>query len=305
MRSCLSCKSLVPHPFVKWVGGKGHILPLLAENYPSNKDVSITKYIEPFVGGGAVLFDVLSRFPFESVIINDINARLTNTYIQVRDNIDLIIEELQCIEQQYYKATEKERESLYYENRKRYNQYINPQSRKEKIESAALLIFLNKTCFNGLYRENSSGGFNVPMGKYKHPLICDSKNLLRVSSALQNIEILTGDYKSALEKADEKTFVYLDPPYRPISKTAAFTEYHRAVHFGDKEQRILFEEIQHLNDIGAKILMSNSDPKNTDEKDDFFDSLYGEQFNIKRIEVRRYISGIEKNQVSEILVSNY
>lgn len=168
---------------------------------------------------------------------------------------------------------------------------------------AALFIYLNKTCFNGLYRVNSKGLYNVPIGSYKNPKICDVDTLKKASKLLQRVTILTGDYASIENVVDEKTLVYFDPPYRPLTKTAAFTSY-IAEDFNDEEQIRLAEFIKSLNT--AKIMASNSDPKNVDENDEFFDDLYA-GFNINRVPANRAINskGKGRGKINEILITNY
>ena len=175
---------------------------------------------------------------------------------------------------------------------------------KNSIELAALMIFLNKTCFNGLYRVNKKGDFNVPMGNYKMPKICDEENLINISQKLKNVNIVYGDYKNSYNFIDENTFVYFDPPYRPLNKTASFTSY-TEFSFEDREQKELSEYFELLNKKNAKLLLSNSDPKNENIDDDFFDELY-KNFIIKRVKSQRAINskGTNRGKITEILVSN-
>lgn len=294
-------------PFVKWAGGKTQLLEEIRKHYPSQ----IEKYCEPFVGGGAVLFDVLQKVKPQKVLINDINPNLINTYEQVKSNVDRLCEKLNQLQNQYLLKSDDERKSFFYEVRGRFNEIklndavIEPvKITNTKIEKAALFILLNKTCFNGLYRVNKKGEFNVPFNNAKNPLICDEENLRACSELLQNVKITCGDYKNCADFCDEKTFVYLDPPYRPLTKTAAFTSYSENG-FGDREQIELEKFVSQISEKGAKVLLSNSDPKNADEKDEFFDELYSE-FNIERITAARMINSNAKKRgaLSELLITN-
>lgn len=197
-------------PFVKWAGGKTQLLDEIRKHYPAR----IEKYSEPFVGGGAVLFDVLQKSKPEKVLINDINPNLVNTYEQVKSNLGTLCEKLSQLQNQYYGKSEEEQKSFFYEKRNRFNEIKlneNNDIGESKIEKAALFIFLNKTCFNGLYRVNKKGFFNVPWNRAKSPLIFDEENLRACSELLQNVEITCGDYKTCANFCDEKTFVYIDP----------------------------------------------------------------------------------------------
>lgn len=217
-------------PFIKWAGGKSQLLNEIRKLYPK----SVDRYCEPFVGGGAVLFDILKNFQPKEVLINDINSQLINTYIQIRDNMNYVIESLSKIQELYLHLDLEKRKEYYYKQRDRFNEgiaFFNIQ----KSEMAVLFIFLNKTCFNGLYRVNKKGSFNVPMGAYKNPMICDEKNLRNVSHLLKNVKISCGDYKNCKNFIDTDTFVYIDPPYRPLTATSSFTSYSKC-EFGDKQQ---------------------------------------------------------------------
>lgn len=204
-------------PFLKYVGGKTQLLNVIREKYPQE----IEEYCEPFVGGGAVLFDVLNNYNPKKVLINDINSELINTYIQVRDNVNNIINSLLEIQDLYWNMNNEEQKSFYYKKRNEFNEYI--EKKKYSVEMAVLFLFLNRTCFNGLYRVNKDGEFNVPIGSYKKPIICDVENLRKVSELLKRVTITCGDYKECINFINNKTFVYIDPPYRPLNKTSSFT----------------------------------------------------------------------------------
>lgn len=291
-------------PFLKWAGGKGQLLSEIEKYYPFANG-KITKYAEPFVGGGAVLFDILSKFDLESVYISDTNQELINTYCVIRDDIDRLIDELKVYQEEYIPAEAEERKILYSSKRARFNLLKCSNNPKHRIEEAALMIFLNRTCFNGLYRVNKKGLFNVPMGAYKNPTICDEYNLRAVSDKLQNVEIVCGDYRLSSEFIDQNTFVYFDPPYRPLTATASFTAYTECL-FNDEAQIILSEFVNEMNQKGARILVSNSDPKNTDVNDNFFDEIYASH-SIKRVEATRMINcnGENRGVIKEILISNF
>lgn len=211
-------------PFLKWAGGKGQLLKEIESYYPFDNGV-ITKYAEPFVGGGAVLFDILSKYNLSEIYISDINTELINTYVIIREHIKELLEFLNKYQNEYVPLETGNRKSYYISKREKFNDLKINGSEVENIEKAALMIFLNKTCFNGLYRVNKKGLFNVPMGAYKNPLICDEKNLRTVSEKLQNVRIICGDYRKSAEFIDKHTFVYFDPPYRPLTETASFTAY--------------------------------------------------------------------------------
>jgi len=291
-------------PFLKWAGGKGQLLKEIEKYYPFDSGV-ITKYAEPFVGGGAVLFDVLSKYDLEDIYISDINAELINTYAIVRDYIEELIKLLKKYQLEYVPLETEDRKLYYMAKRERFNDLKVNGNEAENTEKAALMIFLNKTCFNGLYRVNKKGLFNVPMGAYKNPLICDEKNLRAVSEKLQNVKIVCGDYRKSAEFIDEHTFVYFDPPYRPLTETASFTAYTENL-FNDEEQIELAEFVESMHKKGAKIVVSNSDPKNSNTEDDFFDNIYSAH-KIKRVEATRMINcnSESRGKIKELLISNF
>jgi len=290
-------------PILKWAGGKAQILNNIRMKYPVSLGKSVKKYAEPFVGGGAVLFDVLSNYDMSEVYISDTNRELVQTYIIIRDTIDDLIFHLKTFEDKYCSADEVKRKEIYYNNRSRFN--ILKSSNNETVELAALFIFLNKTCFNGLYRVNLKGEFNVPQGSYKNPCICDEDNLRAVSRKFQNINIFCGDYKKSTNFIDKNTFAYFDPPYRPLTASSNFTSYTQDG-FGDKEQIELAQFINELSKRGAFIVASNSDPKNINESDDFFDKLYA-QHKIFRIGANRAINSVgkERGKINELLIASY
>jgi DNA adenine methylase len=287
-------------PFIKWVGGKTQLLDEIRRYYPAQ----IEKYCEPFVGGGAVLFDVLSRLSPKEVLINDINGELINTYNQIKINSKGLINILAEIQEKYWRSSVEENKSLYFEKRERFNSLKVNGNKKENLEKAALFIFLNKTCFNGLFRVNSKGLFNVPFNNAKKPLLCDVENLNACSELLKNVKMSVGNYTQCRDFIDSKTFVYIDPPYRPLTETAAFTSYNENG-FGDKEQIELAHFIEEISERKAIVVTSNSDPKNVSESDNFFDRLY-KKFSIKRVSASRMINSNAKKRgaINELLISN-
>lgn len=291
-------------PFLKWAGGKGQLLDTIRTYYPDELGITIKKYCEPMVGAGAVLFDILTNYTMDEILINDSNNELMNVYSVIKDNVSELIQLLQQFEKEHIMCNDEDRKKYYYSQRKLYNNIIKSEN-STSVLKAALFIYLNRTCFNGLHRVNKQGLFNVPMGSYKKPTICNIENLLLVSEKLKNVKITVGDYRKTETFIDQNTFVYFDPPYRPLSKTAEFTSYTEA-DFNDNNQIELAEYIKKLTEKNAKVLASNSDPKNTNSDDDFFDELY-QSFNINRVSAKRSINRNSKNRgkISELLICNY
>lgn len=288
-------------PFLKWAGGKTQLLPEIFNNLPFELENSkIKKYFEPFIGSGAVLFELISHYDFDEVVINDMNEKLINVYNMIQNDVNKLIERLQILETECLGLDELKRKEEYYRIRENYN-----RGNIGKIEEAAYFIFLNRTCFNGLYRVNKKGEYNVPMGSYSNPRICDRENLLAVSSKLQKITITQGDFESILDKVDGNSFVYFDPPYRPLNVTSSFTDYAKES-FNDDSQKRLAEFCKKLDAKGAKLLLSNSDPKNNDVIDDFFDDLY-QKFSIQRVLAKRMINSKagSRGEITELLIKNY
>lgn len=286
-------------PFIKWAGGKSQLLDAIREKYPDRID----RYCEPFVGGGAVLLDILANYHPKEVLINDINSELINTYIHVRDNSGKVIELLSDMQSTFWEMDNDSRR-VYFESQKaRFNELIKLNAKTE--EKAVLFIFLNKTCFNGLYRVNGKGIYNVPMGDYKKPPICDSDNIQTISKLLQGITIKCGDYSECADFIERDTFVYIDPPYRPLNKTSSFTSYAKK-EFGDEQQIQLGHFIEDISQKGAKVVASNSDPKNTNAEDNFFDDIY-KMFIINRVSAKRMINSKSKGRgaINELLICNY
>ena len=230
-------------PFLKWAGGKTALLPELLKAAPEQ----IETYYEPFLGGGALFFALQAEGRFKRAVLSDSNEELINAYIQVRDNVDQLIRAL-LVHQTKYRNSE-DRAEYYYT--------IRGKRLTCDLGGAANLVFLNKTCFNGLYRVNSKGGFNVPHGKYKNPTICDERNLKAVSTALRGVTLKIADFAEAPASAANGDFVYFDPPYVPLSNTANFTSYTQT-NFGPSEQQRLAETAATLAKQGAAVALSNS-----------------------------------------------
>lgn len=292
-------------PFVKWAGGKGSLIPQLNNFYPYElKNGIIERYIEPFVGGGAVLIDILQKYDVQEAYAFDINIDLINSYNIIKTNVEDLITNLKQMETEYLQLEQEERKNYFYNKRDEYNNYTL-KGNEQNIQRAAQFIYLNRTCFNGLYRVNKAGKFNVPMGSHKNPTICDEENLRNLSKLIQNVQFQYGDYKRSMEYVTENTFVYFDPPYRPLNVTSGFTSYTKE-DFNDENQKELAEFYRELNEQNAKLMLSNSNPKNTNKEDTFFDNIY-QGFNIDEIYASRMINANSKGRgkISEILVTNY
>lgn len=274
-----------PKPFVKWVGGKRQLLKQFRElglYPPEDFDPATNTYFEPFVGGGAVFFDLLPR----KAELSDLNNELVTTYNTIKNDVDRLVKSLKkhkYDKEHYLKVRAKD------------------PTRLSDIQVASRFIYLNRTCFNGMYRVNSKGGFNVPFGKYTDPIICDEENLLKVSKALQKVTIKNQDYKKVLEKAKKGDFVYFDPPYYPVSKTASFTSY-TADAFLEKEQAELRDTFVELHKRGCFVMLSNSDTP-------FINKLYS---GIKGVKVSKVAAGrainsnaAKRGKINEVLVTNY
>ena len=293
-------KKVVAKPFVKWVGGKTQLLDEVRKSLPQDlccRD-NVT-YVEPFVGGGAVLFWILQAYPnISRAIINDINAELICTYRVIQTDVEALIVELDKIQTQYISLDSLGRKSYYLSKRQQFN-----LKKCSEIEMAALFIFLNRTCFNGLYRVNAKGEFNVPHGKYVNPKICDKENLIAVSSLLQKVEILCGDFSQTEQYASDNTIYYIDPPYKPLSATSSFTSYSKDG-FDDSEQIRLRDFCTRIAQQKTEFIASNSDPKEM-AGGSFFEQIYY-QFHIKRVAATRYINAdpSKRGLVSEIMISN-
>ena len=292
-------------PFVKWAGGKGSLISQLSNFYPYElRNGIIERYIEPFVGGGAVLIDILQNYDVRQAYAFDINMDLINSYNVIKNNVEELITNLKRMETEYLQLEQEERKNYFYNKRNEYNDYTL-QENEQNVQRATQFIFLNRTCFNGLYRVNKDGKFNVPVGSYKNPTICDEENLRNLSELIQNVQFQYGDYRRSMEYVTENTFVYFDPPYRPLNVTSGFTSYTKE-DFNDDNQRELATFYRELNERKAKLMLSNSNPKNINEEDHFFDTIY-QGFNIDEIYASRMINAKSngRGKISEILVTNY
>lgn len=290
-------------PFIKWVGGKSQLIEQLDARLPADfGNWENVTYIEPFVGGGAMFFYLLQRYPnIQHAIINDINPDLATCYRTVRDTPEQLIESLMDIENTYLALeTEEERKDFFMAARDRYN-----EKNLDAIENTTMFFFLNRTCFNGLYRVNKKGLFNVPFGKYANPTICDPETIRKDSELLQRVEILNGDFEATFEHAHGNTLFYFDPPYRPLSDTSSFNDYAKEA-FNDDAQIRLKEYCDRINEAGFHFMLSNSDCKGKNEDDNFFDVLY-DAYQIERLWASRCINSNpeKRGKLTEILVHNY
>ena len=292
----------IAKPFLKWAGGKTQLINDIERTLPAKITKDKFTYIEPFVGSGAVLFWMLNNFPkLEKAVINDINEDLINTYKTIASNPKELISILEILQNEFHnlEGNEENKKLYYYQKRELYN-----LRKEEKSGQAALFIFLNRTCFNGLYRVNSKNMYNVPMGGYKKPTICDKENILAVSNVLQKVEILKGDFEQTLNYADKNSLFYFDPPYKPLSETSSFNSYAKD-EFNDNEQIRLKEFCSKLDALGHTWILSNSDVKGKNENDNFFDDLYSD-FNIQRVDARRNINANpeKRGKLTELLITN-
>ncbi len=278
-----------PLPFLKWAGGKRKLAPMIIEAFPKSFEPATNKFYEPFVGGGALTFalgnkDAEFYLPGKQIHISDMNPDLVNTYKVIRDKVDLLILELRKFEKL------NDSESFY---RIRSTVYEN------EIKRAARFIYLNKTCFNGLWRVNSHGEFNVPFGRYKNPNILDRENLILCHERLQGAKISLGSFDEITLKSEKGDLVYFDPPYIPLTKTAAFSQYAKE-DFGIKEQEALNKSIKALTKRGVRVILSNSDTRLTRE-------IFGESLTLRQISVARTISAnaATRKPVYEVIGTNY
>ncbi|MCC5620160.1 DNA adenine methylase [Nostoc sp. CHAB 5715] len=306
----LSTIPTVPKPFLKWAGGKSQLIEQINNFFPNELfNGSIKRYIEPFIGGGAVFFYVAHKYNIQELFISDINAELVIAYKTIQYHVDDLIEILSRMTTKYLSFDESEKSKYYYQIRTQFNnrkKYLNLEHYHcEWLERTAQIIFLNKTCFNGLFRVNSKGDFNVPAGRYKKPNIYNSVNLKSVAKILQNTQIYHGDFTECERFVDDQTFVYFDPPYRPISNTSKFTSYSQQS-FNDSEQLRLRDYFNKLDNKGALIMLSNSDPKNESINDNFFEDAYG-GYQIERVRATRNINSnaLKRNSINELLIMNY
>lgn len=294
-------------PFIKWVGGKGQLLSQLEEALPKELNDESFVYVEPFVGGGAMLFFMLQRFPgMKGAIVNDINKNLTDAYQVIKDNPEELVLRLKRLDREYKSLqTEDARKDFFLLMRRRFNEEC-----LNETEKTSVLIFLNKTCFNGLYRENSKGKFNVPFGKYANPAICN-EDVIYADSELLNrcdVRILNGDFTRTYNLVNENDlfFFYFDPPYRPLSSTSSFNSYVKE-DFNDDKQRELADFCRLLSTKSNCLwMLSNSDCSAKNPQDSFFENIY-EGFNIQRVYASRSVNAVasKRGKLTELLIRNY
>jgi DNA adenine methylase len=299
-------------PFLKWAGGKTQLLDEFCKRLPEGLgNGEISHYVEPFIGGGAFFFYLNQSFSFEQCSVCDANEELILAYRVVKRSVKKLINELGILESGYLSKDEKERELFYYEVRDSFNKElpgIDFQNYSPGwVGRAAKIIFLNRTCYNGLFRVNRRGEFNVPFGGYKNPDILNEGNLRDVATVLKNTNtrIMSGDFTRCRNYVDDQTFVYFDPPYRPLSQTSSFTSYSKDG-FSDTDQIRLADFFKELDAKGAKIMLSNSDPRNQDSHDTFFDDLFS-GYTIQRVPARRIINsnGARRGNINELIITNY
>jgi len=289
-------------PFIKWAGGKSQLLKTIYANLPDNILDGNFTYVEPFLGSGAVMFFMLNNFKnIENLIVNDLNTELINTYKTIQNIPDKLIEVLTLYQTEYHSIEKEEfKKEFYYKKRELFNSRI-----ESDLIQSALFIFLNKTCFNGLYRVNSKNEFNVPIGSYSKPLISDAYNIKQVSNLIQKVTFLNDDFEKTLDYVKTNAFFYFDPPYKPISSTSSFNSYAK-VEFDDKEQKRLKDFCKNLDILGHSWMLSNSDVNTKETKNDFFDILYND-YNIQRVNASRAINskGSKRGAIKELLITNY
>lgn len=297
-------------PFLKWAGGKRQLLNLFQQLYPpALKANKIKNYYEPFLGSAAVFFDIVQKYKIENAFLYDVNPELVLTYKVIQEQPVKLIECLMGIQKKYLRLDNEKRTAYYYKQRTLFNRQLSKidfdRFNEAWIARAAQTIFLNRTCYNGLFRVNAKGAFNTPAGNYSRPVICDTANLMAVSKLLQTATIKRADYSQILKDLQPKAFVYFDPPYRPLSKTAAFTAYSQFA-FGDTQQQELAALFAKLHKKKVAVMLSNSDPANFGVKDAFFDDLY-RNFAITRVPAKRLINSNAalRGTINEIVVTNY
>lgn len=295
-------------PFLKWVGGKRQLLPAIQARLPDMSKVD--RYVEPFVGGGAVLFHLLEHHLFDEVHIFDVNPELILCYETIRDDVESVVAILADLTSTYPRDDLEAQKPVFYSVRDLWNQGVGSIHKMTPIQRAARvaqMIFLNKTCFNGLYRVNRSGLFNTPIGRYAQPGFTSPETLRAVSAALAGVQAHHGSFEACKSFVTSSTFAYFDPPYRPLSNTAAFTSYAKE-DFNDDGQRALASLARELDQTvpGARLMLSNSDPKNSDPNDEFFDELY-QGFTVERVEANRAINSdsTARGCINELLITNY
>jgi DNA adenine methylase len=278
-------QNIQARPFLKWVGGKAQLLSQFEKYYPE----SFNNYFEPFIGGGALFFNLNPTMAH----INDINATLIATYKSIKNNSEEIIKILKKLHDKYQKSDDVARSDFFYDIREKFNSLSSTDLKK-----SAYLIFLNKTCFNGMYRENSKGGFNTPFGKYKNPTILDRENILRISKVLKNTKLTSISFEEAVAEAKKGDFIYFDPPYYPLSETAKFTNYHKDS-FTEEDQLKLRDVFVELDKRGCYVMLSNSYTP-------FVNDIY-KKYRRETVMANRAINckASGRGKIKELLILNY
>ncbi len=292
-------------PVVKWAGGKSQLLPQIACRLPSGLGRRVTRYCEPMAGGAALLFHLLGRVSFEAVYLSDINAELMNMYRAVRDDVTGLCGLLRAMEKEYLALDEEGRGAWYAALRDRYNDRVASGESRKGTESAALFLALNRTCYNGLYRVNAQGRFNVPHGRFAKPVLCQEARLRAVSRALASVELVCGDYRLSRSFIDGRTLVYLDPPYQPPPGGRGFTAY-AGGGFSEKDHEELAAFVRELCAAGAWVLVSSSDPSRLAPGDGTIRRLYPRLI-VNRLEAVRPISASPagRGRITELLIRNF
>lgn len=297
-------------PFLKWAGGKGQLLPQLAARLPAALRAGrLERYVEPFVGSGALFFYVRQRYAVGEYVLIDRNPALIQVYQAVQSHVDALIERLLDWQARYRALDEAGRRTLYYAVRTAFNAHLaeGDESRLPTalIEQAARFIFLNRTCYNGLFRVNRQGAFNVPFGRYRNPTICQSDNLRAAARCLAGVRLTQGDFTTCRAYVDAGAFVYFDPPYRPLGPTANFTAYATDA-FDEAQQRRLASLYRDLAQGNAYLMLSNSDPVGLGSADPFYAAAYA-GFHVEKVQARRRINSRAdgRGAIDEVLILNY
>ena len=293
-------------PFLKWAGGKGQLLSQLDEHLPIELQGQAFTYLEPFVGGGAMLFHMIRKFPnITRVVINDINHHLVTAYRTIKEQPDELVRRLSELEHDYFSLTDEEAKKDFFLNvRTLFN-----EKELDDTDRTKYLIFLNRTCFNGLYRVNAKGKFNVPFGRNFHPMICNADTIMADSEMLNRVNtiILNGDFERTADYMDEgMTFFYFDPPDRPLNATSSFNSYAKEA-FDDSEQIRLRDFCARLHQqTNVKWMLSNADCSAKNPEDTFFENIYN-GFTLHRVFASRAINAnpLKRGKLTELLITNY
>lgn len=278
-------KDIQARPFLKWVGGKAQLLSQFEQYYPKD----FNNYFEPFIGGGALFFNLSPT----KAHINDVNTTLISAYKNIKNKPEEVMKILKKLESEYKNGNEESKKELFYKIRDEFNNTSDAELKK-----SAYLIFLNKTCFNGMYRENSKGGFNTPFGKAKNPTILDRENILLVSKVLKHTKLTSVSFEKAVAEAKKGDFVYFDPPYHPLTETAKFTSYHKDS-FTKEDQLKLRDVFDELDKRGCYVMLSNSHTP-------FINDIY-KKYRRETVMANRAINckASGRGKIKELLILNY